>query len=687
MKRIILLIFFLSVFSSLFAYENALEVLTDIPGASIYFDGKYIGISENFGEFNLFRLDDIKPGLHSLKCTYNEYEPFTRSVEIPNEGIAKIQANFMQTKWDVEDITDEGMGKQVKIRGIKIKTSDGKTFQLYDKSYALVIGISDYKYWKDLPNAVKDVDAVANELEKIGFEVTKITDNTYTKPTRTNIITALNKLQKTSSDDRIIIYYAGHGNSVPIPYQEGYYNGYIIPEDAHKDDVSSYISMNTIKDITMMYNAKHVLYLFDSCFSGHFVDITRADNKPESIITEKIAKPVRQVISAGSADQEASDGVFHSPFCEAVLDNLQNMSGDYNNDGYLTGEELSFNIRQKVEYDTHGDQTPEYGKMRGFKDGDFVFCMSCTPQTQPDIEVETEYSYGTIKVESNADGSVYIDNDYVCSITKGTIKTLNNVRTGSHNVKMKTDDETKTEYVTVQKNRTTSLNFYFIPKSTGDYNMVFLKGGTKIDEINTNQGKYLAIKIPEDKTITLNDSLFNKNTILDFYLIPYNNSEEIRDNKEIKITSNEKYALINICFNNQKEEVELNRDAYRKQTKMTLKRKIQDALENQIINSDGTIISERKIPEISQKLGMISINNQEYFFAISKEKIKDPVTNKYVEKLNFSLVPEGDYNPFEKTIRKKGEIITEQGLKNCYQYAPIRIDNLVNIPQTRLNTN
>lgn len=275
-------------------------------------------------------------------------------------------------------------------RGIKIKTTEGKTIQLYDKSYALVIGISDYKNWKDLPNAVKDADAVAAELEKIGFEVTKITDNTYKKPTRANILEALNDLQNSSADDRIVIYYAGHGNSVPVPYQEGYYNGYIIPENARKDDMSSYVSMNNIKDITMMYQAKHVLYLFDCCFSGHFVDITRADNKPELIITEKISKPVRQVISAGTAEQEASDGEYHSPFCDALLDNFRNLSGDYNNDGYITGEELSFNIRQKVEYDTRGDQTPEYGKMKGFKEGDFVFAMSY--EHRP-IEFDDESKY------------------------------------------------------------------------------------------------------------------------------------------------------------------------------------------------------------------------------------------------------------------------------------------------------
>jgi len=204
--------------------------------------------------------------------------------------------------------------------------------------------------------------------------------------------------------------------------------------------------------------------------------------------------------------------------------------------------------------------------------------------------------------------------------------------------------------------------------------------GTKIDEINTNQGKYFAIKIPEDKTVTLNDSLFDKNVILDFYLIPYNNSEEIRDNKVLRINSEEKYALINIDFNTHNNKVELNRDAYRKQTKMILEERTLDSLENPEIDPNK-IISERKIPEISQKLGMININHQEYFFAISEERINDPVNNRPVKKLEFALVPGNDYAPFKKTIRTPNYTFEELGLKYCYQYAPIRIDCLADVPK------
>ena len=201
--------------------------------------------------------------------------------------------------------------------------------------------------------------------------------------------------------------------------------------------------------------------------------------------------------------------------------------------------------------------------------------------------------------------------------------------------------------------------------------------GTKIDEINTNQGKYLAIKIPEDKTVTLNDSLFSKNTILDFYLIPYNNSEEIRNDKELRINSDEKYALINIEFNSQRNEPQLNRDSYRKQTNIILDKNEEDFKEK---NGYKEIISERTIPNVSQKLNVININGKEYLFAIYNGNITDPKKNYHVKKLNFSLIPNQGYHPFEKTTRKNNKISKERGLENCCQYIPVEIDGLVNIP-------
>jgi len=89
--------------------------------------------------------------------------------------------------------------------------------------FALVIGIGKYelKAFSDLPGAVPDANEVVNwlvtDLQVPRNQVSLITNEAAS---RTGIISALEAL---SSDNRIrhgdpiLIYYAGHGSSIPPP--------------------------------------------------------------------------------------------------------------------------------------------------------------------------------------------------------------------------------------------------------------------------------------------------------------------------------------------------------------------------------------------------------------------------------------------------------------------------------------
>lgn len=61
-------------------------------------------------------------------------------------------------------------------RGIIVVSKEGKSIGLYNDYHAIVIGISDYDYWPDLPNAVKDAQEVRTQLEKMGFTVSLTLD-------------------------------------------------------------------------------------------------------------------------------------------------------------------------------------------------------------------------------------------------------------------------------------------------------------------------------------------------------------------------------------------------------------------------------------------------------------------------------------------------------------------------------
>ena len=62
-----------------------------------------------------------------------------------------------------------------KSREITVKTKsftgEIREIPFYSGYIALVVGVSDYDTWPELPNAVKDAKEVAGALEKRGFSV------------------------------------------------------------------------------------------------------------------------------------------------------------------------------------------------------------------------------------------------------------------------------------------------------------------------------------------------------------------------------------------------------------------------------------------------------------------------------------------------------------------------------------
>ncbi len=192
------------------------------------------------------------------------------------------------------------------IISINAKTKDGKLLPLYSGYYALVIGVSDYDYLPDLPNAVKDAEQVSSALRKLGFKV-KLVKN----PTKEELLKALTNLATGAGADpnrAILIYFAGHGYT--LPQVDGTPLGYILPSDSpsparETEFRLTAISMRQLQDIILTMRAKHVLAVFDSCFSGALWNIVR-DPTPR-YITEAVSEPVREFITAGRENEQVPD--------------------------------------------------------------------------------------------------------------------------------------------------------------------------------------------------------------------------------------------------------------------------------------------------------------------------------------------------------------------------------------------
>ena len=233
--------------------------------------------------------------------------------------------------------------------------------EVFGKYYALVIGNNNYTYLPKLKTAKKDAQVVSNVLKKnYGFQVTLLTD-----AKRSDILSMLAKLRDTlSSKDNLLIYYAGHG-FLDAEGDEGYW----LPVDATKDNEVYWISNSTITTQLKAMQAKHVLVIADSCYSGKLGRDVHIVRRTPDYYFRIAQKRTRSVIASGGLEPVIDSGgkgnhsVFASAFISALLEN----------NNIIDTSELFTKIRRPVVL--NAEQIPEYADIRkaGHEGGEFVF--------------------------------------------------------------------------------------------------------------------------------------------------------------------------------------------------------------------------------------------------------------------------------------------------------------------------
>lgn len=255
----------------------------------------------------------------------------------------------------------------------------------YYESHALVIGVSNYsdEKWPTLQGVEIDVPMVTKELENQGFKVESAMDlGAFAFEERIKkFIGQYGRHQ----ENRLLFYFSGHGYSDGTPpslakQPMGYF---VLGDTPHpKRDIQDFrnaaFSMVRVREYAGKIDAKHALFIFDSCFSGALfaVEPMRGSAPPESV-QEKTSKPTRQFITSGRADERVPDqSIFRMFFIEA----LQTPVADTNCDGYVTGTELGEFLYEKVtnkSEENRQPQHPQYGALQGEElQGDFVFRLA-----------------------------------------------------------------------------------------------------------------------------------------------------------------------------------------------------------------------------------------------------------------------------------------------------------------------
>lgn len=252
---------------------------------------------------------------------------------------------------------------------------------LYRESWAVVIGINAYQKWPKLSYAVNDAEGVKELLvRKYRFKPENVTLLLDGEATRERILSVLGDAladpAKVQREDRVFVFFAGHGITRRLP--NGKSLGYIVPVDA---DTSNYqstaISMTNFQDISEAMPAKHAFFVMDACYSG--LALTRggppAGGDVRKYLQEVTRRSVRQVLTAGGADEQVADQGpnGHSIFTWTLLQGMEGQA-DLNSDGYVTASELAAYVGPTVS--SLSRQTPAFGSMPGSEGGEFVLELS-----------------------------------------------------------------------------------------------------------------------------------------------------------------------------------------------------------------------------------------------------------------------------------------------------------------------
>jgi uncharacterized caspase-like protein len=296
-----------------------------------------------------------------------DYEKSVAKVDPKDiDTLNRMAANFEKI---TGNFSSDDLFDAAQLREAQRKEAEGKTtlakHTTNEKYYALIIGNNNYDNLEDLDNAVNDAEDLEKVLkEKYGFETTLMIDKN--KDDTHNAI--INFTVNRKKNDNILIYYAGHGQLVKKQKR-----GYWLPTDAGSSQDSKWLSNNSIKDLIGSSDAKHILLIVDSCFSGSLMrgsGVNKSVEKLTKTSIERLQQKKTRLVMTSGGNEQVADGIGNSKnsvFAEPLIKALKD------NNSVIRSIELFQTVQSYVI--NNADQTPNHSLIHGtgHNGGEFLF--------------------------------------------------------------------------------------------------------------------------------------------------------------------------------------------------------------------------------------------------------------------------------------------------------------------------
>lgn len=241
----------------------------------------------------------------------------------------------------------------------------------YENSWALVIGIDNYASISPLGYAASDAKAIRDILiSNFEFRAENVITLIDKEATKSSVLHAYSEFagSKVGLDDRIIVFFAGHGHT--LTGQRGEV-GFLVPHDGNPNVISSMIRWDELTRNADLIKAKHQWFIMDACYGG--LAVTRALSAGTArFLSDMYLRRACQVLTAGKANEVVADSggplPNHSIFTGHLLEALDGKAATQ--DGIITSNGVMSYVYGKVANDKNSNQTPHFGYVDG--DGDLI---------------------------------------------------------------------------------------------------------------------------------------------------------------------------------------------------------------------------------------------------------------------------------------------------------------------------
>ena len=224
------------------------------------------------------------------------------------------------------------------------------------QKFALLVGVSDYDpvcSYGDLKYCHKDAqDMFALLVDGYGWDPSNIMVLLNESATAENILSGISWLEEECSHPRSIalFYFSGHGsfysNNMAISDGDEQHDQCIMPHDGDTQQIENIIFDDTLREYLAGFRADSTILMFDSCYSGGFIDDVGANGR---LILASCGEREMCWEGAETGKVQIENGVFTYCILEAF-----GGAGDMDGDGMVSVEEAGNYAMTHV-----GDFTPQ----------------------------------------------------------------------------------------------------------------------------------------------------------------------------------------------------------------------------------------------------------------------------------------------------------------------------------------